>query len=413
MKLHGAKFAKSYNNLSANSRKIKARRKNCLFWTFEKIKSDGFWLALFYVLICAMSQKIRLGIIGTGFARLTQIPAFKCFPDIEIVSLASARLENAEKVARQFEIPHWTNNWRETVERDDLDLISIVTPPNLHFEQTMLALETGKHVLCEKPTAMNASEAKQMWEKAQEKGVLNLIDFELRFLNGRGKAFEMLRNGDIGKVVHFKTLFRNASRGTPDLAWNWWADAAAGGGALGAIGSHMVDTFRWMLGTEITDIFCLLNTNIKERTDAEGVKRPVTSDDEANFILRFADSELTADASGTASMSVVESGKYDYYLEIFGTDGAIKVGEGGEVWISKMSDHDWTNIEIDLGEPPPNTKIGGWSRGFMNFAREIVCALREGKNSIEHAATFEDGYRCQIVLDAARESNEKGLMVKI
>ena len=360
-----------------------------------------------------MTKKIRLGIIGTGFAKLVQIPAFQTFSDVEIVSIAGARLENTKRVANDFQIPHFTDNWRETIERDDIDLISIVTPPNLHYQQTMLALDYGKHILCEKPMAMNAGEAKEMMEKANEKGVLNLIDHELRFLNGRRKAFEILHNGDIGKVIHFKMMFRNASRGTLDVPWNWWADAEAGGGALGAIGSHMIDTFRWFLGTEITDVFCLLKANVKERIDAKGEKRKVTADDEANLILRFADSNLTADASGTASMSVVESGKYEHTLEIFGTKGSIKVEEGGEIWFSKMSDNNWTKLDIDLGEPPPNTKIGGWSRGFMGFATEIISALREGRNFIEHAATFADGYKCQIVLDKARESNATGSMVRI
>lgn len=359
-----------------------------------------------------MTQKIRLGIIGTGFAKLIQIPAFQTIPDVEIVSIASARLENAENVARQFNIPHWTDKWRETVERDDIDLISIVTPPNLHFEQVMLALDNNKHILCEKPMAMNAAEAKIMMEKAQEKGVLNLIDHELRFLNGRRKAFEMLRNGEIGKVTHCKILFRNGSRGTLDVRWNWWADANAGGGVLGAIGSHAIDTFRWILGAEITDIFCLLKTNVKERYDQNGEKRAVTSDDEANLILRFADNDLTADTSGTVSMSVVEAGKYEHRVEIFGTKGSMIIEDGGEIWLSKMSDADWTKLEFDLGATPPNTKIGGWSRGFLNFANEIATAIREGRNSIEHAATFADGYQCQIILDKARESDAGGMIVK-
>ena len=360
-----------------------------------------------------MRKKLRIGIIGTGFAKLVQIPAFQTFSNVEILSIASGRRENAERVAREFKIPHFTDDWRETIERDDIDLISIVTPPNLHFEQTMLALETGKHVLCEKPMAMSASEAKEMMETARSRGVLNLIDHELRFLNGRRKAFEIIRNGDIGQVIHFKMLFRNGSRGLLDMPWNWWSDREAGGGALGAIGSHAIDTFRWFLGTEITDVFCLLKTNVKERIDAAGEKRRVTGDDEANLILRFADSDLTGDASGTASMSMVESGKYEHTLEIFGAKGSLKVEDGGELWLSKMSDDNWTKLDVDLGKPPPNTKIGGWSRGFMAFATEIVAALSEGRTWIKHAATFEDGYRCQIVLDKARESNAAGRMIKL
>ncbi len=360
-----------------------------------------------------MKDKIKIGVIGTGFARLTQIPAFQNCEDAEIVSVASANLENAAETAAEFGIAHSTCDWKETVKREEIDLISITTPPVLHHEMTMLALEQGKHILCEKPMAMNTAEASEMTEAAKKKGRMALIDHELRFLNGRRRAYEMVRGGEIGKVVHFKQMFRNASRGTMDVPWNWWSDINSGGGALGAIGSHAVDSFHWLLGTDITDVFCMLKTNVKGRFDSNGEKRQVTSDDEANMILKFADSELTQDASGTASFSMVESGKYDYNLKIFGTKGAIMIGESGELWFSKMGAGDWSPIEIDLGAAPPNTRLGGWSRGFMSFSREIVSALKAGKTKIEHAATFDDGRRIQRVLDACRESNSSRSMIRL
>ncbi len=360
-----------------------------------------------------MADKIRIGIIGTGFAKLTQIPAFKNCEDAEIVSVASANLTNAEKVARDFKIQHFTEDWKETVKREDIDLISITTPPNLHHEMTMFSLEHGKHILCEKPMAMNVSEAVEMIAKAKDKGLMALIDHELRFLNGRKKTFEMIREGQIGKVVHFKQMFRNASRGTTDVPWNWWSDVDAGGGALGAIGSHAIDGFHWFLDTEITEIFCLLKTNIKERFDSSGDKRVVTTDDEVNMIVKFADSDLTQDASGTASLSMVEAGKYDFNCKIFGTKGSLIVGESGEIWYAKMGANSWEQIDIDLGYAPPNTKVGGWSRGFTSFAKEIISTLKNGETEIPNAANFEDGLQIQKVLDAAKESNSSGKMIRI
>lgn len=360
-----------------------------------------------------MKEKVRIGIIGTGFARLTQIPAFLQCRNAEVVSVASGNIINAERVAKDFGIGHWTDDWKETVKREDIDLISITTPPDLHHEMTLLAIDHGKHILCEKPMAMNVAQAVEMTAKAKEKGLLALIDHELRFLNGRQKAFQMIRRGQIGKIIHCKQMFRNASRGTTDVRWNWWSDINAGGGALGAIGSHAIDSFQWFLETQVTDVFCLLKTNIKERFDENGEKREVTSDDQANMILKFADSDLTTDTSGMVSLSVVEAGKYDFRTWIFGTKGSIIIGESGELWLAKMGDRDWHRIEVDLGIAPPNTKIGGWSRGFMNFAREIVSALKEGRTEIPHAATFADGVKIQKVLDASRESNATGKMIKL
>lgn len=361
-----------------------------------------------------MNNKIRIGIIGTGFARKTQIPSFLALDNVEIVSVASASLTNAESTAREFDIRHFTDDWRETVARSDIDLISVVTPPVFHREMTLAAIEDGKHVLCEKPMAMNAAEAEEMLSRAKEKGVLALINHELRFLNGRRRAFDMIRAGEIGEITHCKILFRNASRGSQNVKWNWWSDVNAGGGVLGAIGSHAVDALRWFAGAELGEVFCSLKTNVKERNDqTSGQKRVVTSDDEANLILRLTDSELTADASATISLSVVEAGKFEHRVEVFGTMGAVAIEEAGELWHSKISDNAWQKVEIDLGAAAPNIVPGGWSRGFMNFSREIINALRAGKNTVETAATFEDGLKTQIILDAARKSNENRATVKI
>src|SRR2546423_11452774 len=143
---------------------------------------------------------VRIGIIGAGFARSTQIPGFRACEGALVSCIASAHREHAESVAREFGIPNVADDWRELVSRDDVDLVSVVTPPVTHMEMTLAALDNGKAVLCEKPTAMNAEEADAMQRRAEEKGALALIDHELRFLSGRLKMREMVRGGEIGEV---------------------------------------------------------------------------------------------------------------------------------------------------------------------------------------------------------------------
>src|SRR3989441_9892009 len=155
---------------------------------------------------------VRIGIIGAGFARSTQIPGFKNCEGARVVAIASAHRENAEAVAREFGIENVESDWRGVVARDNVDLVSIVTPVIMHCEMTLAALEQGKAVLCEKPMAMNADEARRMTERAREAGVLALIDHELRFLPGRLRMRELLRDGEIGKVKHGKLTFRSDSR---------------------------------------------------------------------------------------------------------------------------------------------------------------------------------------------------------
>lgn len=356
---------------------------------------------------------VGIGIIGTGFARSTQIPGFRACTDARVVAIASGHRENAESVARREGIEFATDDWREVVKRSDVDLISIVTPPSTHAEMTLAALDAGKAVLCEKPTAMNAEEARRMKERAESAGALSLIDHELRFLPARRLVREMIRAGEIGRVHHVKYFFRAESRANPARPWNWWSDAAQGGGVLGAIGSHAVDSLRWLLETEVSHVTAQLSTHIRERTEKEsGHVRPVTSDDEANLILRFRDGALTEGTTGTISMSVVEPGKPLHYIEVFGSEGALMV-DGNRALRAPLGGGSWSEIEAEDGELAAGMSDSEWSRGFTLFSRAVTRALSEGRNTVEMAATFDDGYRNQLVLDAARRSNEQGSMEEI
>jgi len=240
---------------------------------------------------------------------------------------------------------------------------------------TLAAIDSGKAVLCEKPMAMNADEARRMADRAKEKGVPGLIDHELRFLPGRLKMREMVQRGELGKIKHASVIFRADSRADPNREWNWWSDETQGGGALGAIGSHIVDGFRWMLFAEVDEVMCKLVTHIRERKDHQGISRAVTTDDEANLLLRFSDSELTEGATGNVSISMVEAGKPLHRFEVFGEHGALRVEGDGELWRANVGDSDWQRVEIDRGELAPGMNDNGWARGFTIFSKKIIDAL--------------------------------------
>ena len=330
-----------------------------------------------------------------------------------MVAIASRRRERAQQVAQEFGIEHVAADWKELVARDDVDLVSVVTPPATHMEITLAALEHGKAVLCEKPMAMNAAEARRMTDRSTEAGVLALIDHELRFLNSRQKMRAMLHNGQIGTVRHCNYVFRSDYRGVLGN-WDWWSDAAMGGGTLGAIGSHAIDSFRWLLDTEISEVCCVLSTHVAVRPDkTTGANRAVTSDDSVRMLLRFAESALTRDTTGSASLSVVESGKLQNQLAVYGSSGALMVEETGELWHSPAGAGDWRPVAVDRIPIAPGMRESSWSQGFTTFSTAIVAALREGRTTVEGAATFEDGYRTQLVMDAARESNVSGCFVKV
>lgn len=357
---------------------------------------------------------VGIGIIGTGFARTTQIPGFRDCMGAKIVAIASRNRERATAVAKEFGIEHVADDWQELVTHNDVDLVSVVTPPSTHMEITLAALDQRKAVLCEKPMALNAGEAARMVEKAKSAGVLALIDHELRFLNSRRVMRGMLEGGAIGSVRHCNYVFRSDYRGIGDRAWDWWSDKAMGGGALGAIGSHVVDSFRWMLSTEVAQVLGMLTTHIKQRPDkASGGMREVTTDDEAKLLFRFADGPHTHAATGAASISVVEPGKYENRLEIYGTKGALMVEETGELWRSPTGSGAWRPVQVDQDHMAKGMREGSWSRGFTAFAVAICEVMRAGRTAVKDAATFEDGYRVQLVLDAIRASNESGCWVTV
>lgn len=360
-----------------------------------------------------MDNKVGIGVIGTGFARRVQIPAFRTCPNAEIVSVASASLENARGTAEEFGIGHFSDDWRETALHVDVHLVCITTPPKLHREMVLFALEHGKHVLCEKPMAMNVAEAEEMADAARLSSRLAIIDHELRFLPGRRVAREMLGKGAIGEVRHAKAIFQAPHRGDPAIPWNWWSDAEMGGGALGAIGSHIIDSFHWFLGAAVTEVFCQLHAHIRERADKSGTVRAVTADDQANMILRFDDSDLVSGATGLVSISMTESPGFRNRVEFYGPEGTLRVDHRGEVFLAKTGDTGFIEIAVDLGAPVDGVADTGFSRGFMSFAPSIIDAIRNGRNQVDEAATFEDGLRVQRVLDASRESSSLGKTLSI
>ena len=361
-----------------------------------------------------MREEIGIGIIGTGFARTTQLPAFKACAGARVTAIASGHRENAERVAREFDIPFVADDWQGVVEHTDVDLVCVTTPPFTHREITLAALDFGKAVLCEKPMALDADEARAMRERADEKAALALIDHELRFLRGRQIMRDLVRAGEIGRVRHAKVIFRADSRASADRPWNWWSDEHAGGGVLGAIGSHAVDALRWLLDTEVTEVCAQLTTHVRERKDEHrGEPRRVTTDDEANLLLRFNDSELTVGATGAIALSMVEPGQPEHRVELYGERGALMIAEPEELYRAALGAHTWQRVEVLPTELAPGMRDGSWSRGFTNLANALVLALQTGAPQLPHAATFADGARTQHVLDAARESHASRCWVSV
>jgi predicted dehydrogenase len=258
-------------------------------------------------------------------------------------------------------------------------------------------------VLCEKPTALDATEAEAMWRASQGRGVLALMDHELRFLPARQRMRELVLSGELGSVRHARVHYRSGNRADASRPWDWWSDAGQGGGVLGALGSHAVDSLRFLLGREPVEVLGALATHTPARVDAAtGASKPVTADEEAEVLLRFGGG-LTA----TVTLSSVEPGEPMHLAEVFGERGGLRV-RGTELWRSTVGGRTWERVELPALEPlPRGMPEGEWSQGFVHFARVLTEALRLGRATLEGAATLEDGWRNQLVLDAARRSHSE------
>ena len=337
----------------------------------------------------------RVGIIGTGWGARVQVPAFR-EAGLDVVAIAGHNAERTRKIAGELDVEPF-DDWR-TLIASNVDLVTIVTPPSEHLQMATSALDAGKHVLCEKPTALNASEAEQLVAAGRKyPDRIALIDHELRFLPSFRAARE--RIADLGGIRYAEVRYASPGRGDRTRAWNWWSDANQGGGIWGAVGSHFVDMLRF-LGMEIEAVQATLRTIIEERPFENGTRR-VTSDDFADVALRLANGAIAS-----MTFSAVASGPDEpTTLTIHGEEGAMRLA--GEDLLTAMRGEPFTAAtKGSRSDRRGNSAGGAFGTGTYLLGRALKTAIDDGdRSAIANAATFEDGLKQQCVLDAARESS--------
>ena len=358
---------------------------------------------------------MRIGIIGASFARAAYLPALRLIrdgvsvgdldlapnPEVDIVALASARLESAQAAAEAFAVPHGYDDWQRMLAEQSLDLVLIATPTDMHARMSLAALEHGAHVLCEKPMAMDAAEAEQMLARAEALGRVHMIGHELRFNAKRRRVRELIKSGAVGPIRHL--VIRNIGSSWADPAsrpWgDWWSSAAQGGGRLGANGSHQVDLLRWWLG-EIVSVSGVVRTMVPNRVDrASGRSWTATADDFVEFTV-----ELETGALASVMISTVARHGAANETMIFGSEGTITLSNDTERLMFARAGEPLAECEVP--EPLaglPGIGPGIWNQSVVGAMRELVSAIGE-RRPLREGATFFDGVRNQYVLDAVRAS---------
>lgn len=337
-----------------------------------------------------------IAIIGTGWGSRAQVPAFRR-AGLEVVAIAGHDPDKTRRIAEDLGVNAFESA-EALIDRAEVDLISIVSPPATHCPLAIRAIERGRHVLCEKPTALTVAEAKQMLRTAERHpDRIALIDHELRLLPAWREAKR--RIGELGAIRYAEVRYASPSRSDPERTWNWWSDAAQGGGIWGAVGSHYVDAVRYFAG-EIDAVQAVLETFVRERPDGAGGARPVTADDFAAVHLHLASGALAA-MTFTAVAAVDE----DTGLTLVGERGAFRLA--GDRLLHASPKEEWNVIVAGEGlDMAGDTPGGAFGTGTVHLGRALRAALDEGKrDALAPAATFADGFRQQEVLDAARRSH--------
>ncbi|HSL81756.1 MAG TPA: Gfo/Idh/MocA family oxidoreductase [Thermoanaerobaculia bacterium] len=356
----------------------------------------------------------RVAMIGTGWSLRVQTSAFR-EAGIEVAALWSRSEEKARRFAAERGIPLGTSELREILEHPEIDLVSVTTPPHTHRELSLAALAAGKHVLCEKPFALDAAEAAQMAAAARARpDRLALVDHELRFLPVHRRFRELLADDFAGPLYHVEINHHSPGRLDPDIPFDWWSERAKGGGYWGALGSHYVDLLHWLVAAagryRIAAASASLQPLIPERRDADGLLRPVTADEEAMVRLRLEDEDGRA-VPVLLHLSAGVAAPPPHRIQVAGARGTLRyegqrlLGQRVEPGARRREVADFTP---EPGTGPVDGRDDDWARGSVHLGRALRDALDTGDGSslAGLAATFDDGLRTQRTLDAARASSD-------
>ncbi len=313
----------------------------------------------------------------------------------------------------------YETDYRRLLERDDIELIDVATPGNTHREIAVAALEAGKHVLCEKPLANTLEEAREMLEAAEASGTVNMVCFNYRRVPAVQLAKKIVDEGRLGEIRHWRAVYLQdwiLDPGFP-LAWRLRKDAA-GSGALGDIGAHIIDLAHFLLGP-VAEVVGTTETFIRERPlepggDGTG---PVTVDDAAAFLARFENG-----ATGTFEATRLAPGRKNHNsFEINGSNGSLvfDLERMNELRVYFEDDppevRGFRTVMVTEPDHPyagawwPPGHIIGYEHTFVHTVKDLLEGIAAGKNP---APTFEDGYRCQAVLDAVERSAESKTWTK-
>lgn len=362
-----------------------------------------------------MTETVRFGVIGTSWwTDLIHLPALAADRRVALMAISGRNAERAREVADKYGISAVYTDYRDLIAQADLDAILIATPDDLHCEMTMAALDAGLHVLCEKPLALNASDAKAMYDRAEAAHVHHMAYFTWRWMPHIRYMRELIDQGVLGRLYHAQLSFIMGGGLSPEYQWR--LDRTRANGVLGDLGSHMFDLARYLAG-DVTRVSAHLASHVRH-TGSDG--RPVEpANDSALALLEFA-----GGAQGGVHVSVVARVADPFFEQevvLHGEEGSLKAGltigggqqlqlaKGGEPMLPlTIPEHYWEGVDTSL---PFFDQFGMLFTSSQPIgSRLFVDGILENRPV---APSFYEGWKAQQIIDAAIASNERGCWVAV
>jgi predicted dehydrogenase len=360
---------------------------------------------------------LKVAVIGAGWGAGLHADAFSSGSDAEVVAVCSRTRSHAEEFARRLGIPSVYTDFDEMAESQELDVISIATPPSSHCHYTVAAADRGYHVLCDKPAAATAADAEEMVHAVEGADVRHATGFISRSIPELRKLHGLLAEGTIGDV---REIHARCALGIPVLPMTWLYDAEAGGGALLQHGQHMIEIVRWVFGGELVAVCGELTYDVTETVvgpqfhnvfDAFGwaamrlkagggeelPRAPVTADTGYAFAAK-----LSTGARAYFWEAWHEASLYSDQIEVFGTAGTLVWRAGTGLTLVRGREPP-QQIEVE-GASPSGADLRDVAEQGKRHWRELVDAFTQDILGRDHApyATLHDAFRVQQVCDAVQ-----------
>jgi predicted dehydrogenase len=369
-------------------------------------------------------ETVGVGMLGYSFMGKAHANAFRTVgymmwpPPVqpELVVVAGRDESAVAEAARRYGFKAHTTDWHDVVTDPRVDIFDNCGPNFMHAEPTIAAAEAGKHVICEKPLGRDADESFETWRRVAATGVKHLCAFNYRFLPAIRLARELIESGELGEIRHYRARYLQDWITEPDFPMVWRLDREqAGSGALGDLGSHIIDLGHYLVG-DIASVSGLTRTFIDDRPGGT-----VDVDDAFEATVEF-----EGGAVGTLEATRFARGRKNALsLELNGSNGSIAfdLERLNELQVSvpslPTSVDGFRTVSVTESEHPfmanwwPPGHVIGWEHTFVHEIHHLLKAIAEDGDVEPHGATFRDGYRAAEVCDAIARSSEAGQSVDI